>query len=345
MTRTVEHIERDLSALQQSLSDLAQELHSAYGGYLTELGQAVRQQLILASYYLCTQGYPEHFLKLSLHQRQQLQQALQKIGQQGKQQLAQPLSQPNNSSEPILPRQPIGDEKAEAEAIANSLAEGGFTVVVESAEGIEEIIKASELALKKAELSHAQFLSDESGSTDEMTDEMDDGAMAELSAPDEQSDAIAPAQAEFTPFTVGRWHDEVEKAIETVLQRVSQSANQVLQQSKILSAKLPHPVLEVAAKAGVGTETAAGPPNLLNILVETESESNQSSVEQIMAIRLRLAEIEFNSPGLMAWRAKIRELMARLSQFKRDYQKKRRELAVAQAESAWRASWYDDHSD
>ena len=39
----------------------------------------MRRQLILASYHLCTQGYPESFLKLSYSQRQKFQQHLQAL--------------------------------------------------------------------------------------------------------------------------------------------------------------------------------------------------------------------------------------------------------------------------
>ncbi|MDP5338264.1 MAG: hypothetical protein NWQ28_06775, partial [Nodularia sp. (in: cyanobacteria)] len=76
MARAIELIERDIAALQEAIRAIAAELHNAYASYLTTLGQAVRKQLILASYHLCTQGYPENFLKLSLNQRQKLQQGI-----------------------------------------------------------------------------------------------------------------------------------------------------------------------------------------------------------------------------------------------------------------------------
>ncbi len=78
---TVEQIERDIAALEAAVKVIAAELLSIYKSYLTTLGQAVRQQLILASYHLCTQGYPEPFLRLSFSARQQLQQAIRKLGQ------------------------------------------------------------------------------------------------------------------------------------------------------------------------------------------------------------------------------------------------------------------------
>lgn len=75
----VERIEQEIVALKQTLNQLGEELHQAYRDYLAALGQAVRQQLILAAYRLCTQGYPQQFLQLSLRQRQNLQDALKQL--------------------------------------------------------------------------------------------------------------------------------------------------------------------------------------------------------------------------------------------------------------------------
>ncbi|MHC5729182.1 MAG: hypothetical protein ACYTXY_34700, partial [Nostoc sp.] len=81
MARAIERIERDIAGLKEAIGAIAVELQTAYASYLNTLGLAVRKQLILASYHLCTQGYPESFLHLSLNQRHQLQQAIRKLGQ------------------------------------------------------------------------------------------------------------------------------------------------------------------------------------------------------------------------------------------------------------------------
>ncbi len=83
----IQQIEAKLRTVQVAALKLAQEIQGLYASYLEALGQAVRQQLILASYHLCTQNYPEAFLQLSLNQRQGLQQDLQQLGEQTQQQL------------------------------------------------------------------------------------------------------------------------------------------------------------------------------------------------------------------------------------------------------------------
>ena len=77
--RARERIEQDLAALEEALAALTLEYQSTYEGYLTALGQAVRQQLILACYHLCTQAVPESFLKLSFDGRQKMQQSVRRL--------------------------------------------------------------------------------------------------------------------------------------------------------------------------------------------------------------------------------------------------------------------------
>jgi hypothetical protein len=139
------------------------------------------------------------------------------------------------------------------------------------------------------------------------------------------------------------WQERLEEKIVEELQNLSHSVNRLLQKAEILPGRLPEPVLEVAARADLASETAASPPNLLNLIVETESdEPKESSMTQLMAIRLRLSEIEFSDSSAMMGRSKIRELLARLNKLGREYQKKQKERSIAQAEAAWRSSWYEE---
>lgn len=91
MLGAIEQIEQEITALKVAVDTIAQDCCSTYAGYLGVLGQAVRQQLIMASYRLCTQIYPRAFLGLSFIQRQQLQQTLQQLGQQAEQRLQNSL--------------------------------------------------------------------------------------------------------------------------------------------------------------------------------------------------------------------------------------------------------------
>ena len=137
-----------------------------------------------------------------------------------------------------------------------------------------------------------------------------------------------------------------EKAIAHTLKTLSSKTNSVLQKAEILPNNLPlAPLLEAATSASDdGSEMMSGSsPNLLNLLIETDSdsESPESHVTHIIAIHLRLIEIEFADTTVRAKRNQIRSISGKVGKLEREYQKKQRERDVAQAEAAWRASWFE----
>lgn len=273
---TVERIEQDLAALEEAIALLKVDFQSTYEQYLKLLGQAVRQQLILASYQICTQGYPESFLGLSFNQRQHLQQAVRKLGLLVKEELL------SHSS----PKKPL------SETLEDVLVEGEFEVMS------DDLVKTEDVETP-------------------------------LSQPEQLLE----------------WQEEVENAIAQTLQTLSLDTNRLLQENGIIPGKLPPAVLEAALQVEGSSESAVGSPNLLNLLMEAENdqgEKEDSTLMRIVAINLRLLEIEFADPTLNAGRNQIRKLSARVSSFQREYHKKQRELAVAQAEAAWRSSWFEE---
>ena len=277
---TRERIEQDLAALAEALAALNLEFRSAYEGYLTALGQAVKQQLILAGYHICTQAAPEAFLQLSFDRRQKLQQSLRLLATETREKL-RALASETNEEEEIA-------EEAEISA-RNSPLEGE---------------------------NHPQSIAN-------------------------------------SPESLARWQDRIERAIVLAIELLSRDANRLLQQAGIVPRQLPEPVLEAASQAEPSGDSVAGQPNILSLIVETDvssisSESENSpetaatTVMHVTAIKLRLSEIEFGDANTSAWRQQIRNLSVRLNSIGRDYQKKRRELAVVEAESAWRSSWFED---
>jgi len=265
MVEVSEQIEKDISALKEVVAAIAQEVYSLYANYLAALGQAVQQQLILASFHLCTQAYPEAFLSLPLQQKQELQQALQYLGQEAQQQI--------QTFSLLLPV--AGDD---------------------------------------------------------------------VNDPDRLVEAIA----------------RLESAILEELQQISQVANRTLEEFNILSAPAVEIALEVAAKAEALGGAVGGLPNLLtaimeeagslpegSLLMSVESldqsanpdKQQESTAIEIVAIYLRLAEIEFVDSTVMAWRHQLRKLSTRLTGVQRELAKKQRQRMVAEAEAVWRASW------
>ncbi|MFM7406924.1 MAG: hypothetical protein ACKO3K_09745 [Cuspidothrix sp.] len=283
MARAIERIKNDIGELEESVRAIAQELNLSYVKYINVLGPALQQQLILASYYLCTQGYPDEFLQLSLNQRQKLQQGIRKLGQETATQLyiyLQPLE--------VVPIEPI----SEAE--------------IEETEAEEPQIEVQE--------------------KNNLQPQMLDSS---------------------NPVEIAQWQQNLEEAIQETLKKVSQAANVFIQKTGILPQTLPEPVL-VAAMAAASSQSSSdiipSPPNILNLVIETsdEEDSEESNLTQIMAIHLRLAEIEFADREVLARRKVIRSILLQLHKLGQEYKKRQKELKIAEAEAAWRASWFEE---
>jgi hypothetical protein len=319
MSGVIDRLERDVNALEEAIATLATEVERAYSSYLVALAQAVRQQLILASFHLCTQGYPEAFLKLSRLERERLQQALRQQANAGQQQLANLLSesiQNNNAG--------VGEEFPDAEV---SAAE------VEAAEA--PAANSPETAIAVADETdgepHTTDLAD-------VETQQTEDSLTELF----QLSLLASRPTPLTPDWVVAWQKQVEAAIANTLQSLSHQTNHILQLAGILPHKLPDRVLE-AARAEA-SESIGSIPNILSLLVEVDGGDplGKSQVMQILAIHLRLPEIEFAEAGVSTWRTQIRQLSQRFNNLAQDYDRKCQELAIARAEMEWRSSWFEE---
>ncbi|MEO1403281.1 MAG: hypothetical protein AAFV72_18820 [Cyanobacteria bacterium J06635_1] len=151
----------------------------------------------------------------------------------------------------------------------------------------------------------------------------------------------------------------VEKAIRNVLKAVSETANYMLQQAKIVP-EMPKQLLTAVSESDGVAQSPLKMPHLLKVSVKVLNVDDGSrekgqrkkrrkprlveleAFPEFVIIYLRLTEIEFAEPSVSIWRGRIREQLTKLKKLGRTYQKNQRELAIAQAEDAWRASWLED---
>jgi hypothetical protein len=322
MSGVIDRLERDVNALEEAIATLATEVQRAYSSYLTALSQAVRQQLILASFHLCTQGYPQAFLKLSRLERERLQQALRQQANAGQQQLVNLLSEPVQNQNAW-----VGEDFPEAEVPETEVPEA----------------EVQDVSIAAADTADATDTTDEDTHTTDLTDvevaaEQTENSLTELF----QLSLSASKPTPLTPDWVVAWQKQVEVAIADTLQSLSHQTNHILQSASILPQKLPDRILE-GAKAEA-TESISSIPNILNLLVEVDGgeQLDKSQVMQILAIHLRLPEIEFAEAGVGTWRTQIRQLSQRFNNLAQDYDRKCQELAIARAEMEWRSSWFED---
>jgi len=376
MARRIDQIEKDLATLEESLGAIAKDLEKAYERYLEDLGTVASQQLILAAYHLCTQGYPEQFLALSASQREEAQQGLRSLTREATEDLRDVL----------YPKPSDPDPETAAEE-----AEPLTSAVVLDAQGTmheEAAIATPTPAQEEENLPHLpsdlapNFAPEPEAASppaEELASEPDLSAATEVpessTEEDEDDEGDRPlsvrsksiADTEGTviiqlnnPFNddededgallvlpadpldrIVKWQERIEASISKVLQTLSYGANRLLHRVEILPHHLPDPVLEVAIKSGMTSESA-GSPNLMKLMIEAKSEESESSgVLQFVIIRLRLSELEFGNPNLSSQRSQIRQLLSRLSKVAKDYRRRQREKATAQAELAWRSTWHE----
>ncbi|WP_448562289.1 hypothetical protein [Trichothermofontia sp.] len=373
MPGALKRVEQEMAALDQAVADLATEMKTLYSNYLAVLGPAAQRQLILACYRLCTQGYPEAFLRLAFSQRQQLQQALRLLGTETADRLTHLLNPASpeldthikDPDRPSAPSSEANDRAATSPENRPSFPSETQTNPDHDWDGGEML--SSLAAGMKAALEQAQA----ENRLPEGIDSSELSAMVQAffkqSQAAEKTDS-SPAEQ------LARWQKRQEAAIADQLQRTSYQANRLLQRFNILHPHLPDQIFSMIARADA-PEGSSQSPHILNLLVETkgqehpsdrttdealtqeedidtkdldnEEEDDEPSYRQpalthLIALNLRLAEIEFIDPTVMSWRNKIRELNNRLKQLRRTYRKKQREWAIIEAEAAWRSSWVED---
>ncbi len=331
----IKKIGQDLQRIEVAIADIAKELYSKYQSYLQVLGQGMRQQLIFASYYICTQGYPEEFLKLSFSQRQKMQEELRENSKLAVQELQELLNQ---------------DPESQKKSDDTSVAELMMSLLNEEEKEKEEVVpKIKDLKeaieFDSSELFPTEILSQ--STTDSQDKEVGNKVEENFNETEAEKIKISTENIidKLHNIDILRlWQENIEKQIPEIFKKLSHQTNCILHKAEILPKKIPEKVLEAATKMESGDTPVGGQPNILNLLIEAEDldDDDDAKITRIIAINLRLSEIEFTDINVTGWRNKIRSHLGTLSQLQREYSKKQRELAVIEAESAWRSSWYED---
>lgn len=355
MVGAIERIENELAEIKEAIADLAEEFNLTYENYLAALGEATGKQLILASYHLCTQKEPEAFLKLSFSSREKMQQEMRLLTKKATEKLPKLLKPERekmsstlkllsilNLTKEVEPN--INLETKERGAETNSInIEPSQLFPVKVNSGLPQPLK-NEIVDEEVVDKDEEILDED----EEILDEDEEVVDEEVVDEETETETETEEKKIENPEELAIWQNKIERSIPKILKNLSQDSNILLKKAGILPKKLPPQVLEAAAQIEMSDSPVAGPPNLLNLLIETEereeSESEEKSrdVTKVTAINLRLSEIEFADARVTAWRKEISKKTGRLNQLQRNYKKKQRELAVIEAESAWRASWHEE---
>ncbi len=327
MTKSIQQVKQDLENLKSIVADTAIELEKLHLNYLNLLSQSLKQQLILACYQICTRLYPQSFLDLSLSEKQDLQQNLRKIGIQLEPDLIEIVKQKELKPEPL-------ELNLMAELIKNlprpKRSEG------DQQESETEI----DLELMKAELENIEFIEIDTTVSD---DDDDESQNTSETPPREKIDFQNPEHLIL-------WHKQIERDIKKTLDVTSRKINKHLQDSRIIPDRIPNKVIDVAmqadsSKGGRSNSQSPVVPHVLHLAIETEKDQKSKTFKkpiQVSLLRLRLAELEFADHQLNAKKSQIRNLISKIKKLNSKYKAITKEVAVIEAQSAWRSSWFED---
>ncbi|MGK7918703.1 MAG: hypothetical protein AB4080_01670 [Trichodesmium sp.] len=331
----IAQIRQDLKKIEVAIQEIAKDFYDTYQNYLDVLGKGVGQQLIFASYHICTQKYPEVFLNLSFSQRQKMQEELREIAKIATQDLQELLDKNPEVRQKL-------DERLAAELMMSLLhaEDDEKPDIVSKLEEKNKRIEFDSNVLFSAQVSSQNIENDRQEAIEQAEDNLNKTEPEKIiNSPERMIDKLGNLD------TLISWQENIEKQIPEIFKKLSYQTNCILHKAEILPKKTPEKVLEAITKiqSSDTTNPIAGQPNLLNLLIEAENSEGEkdSQVTRIIAVNLRLSEIEFADVNITAWRNKIRKLLGKLSQLQREYRKKQHELAVIEAESAWRSSWYE----
>lgn len=349
MSKSLQKVEQELGAIATQFEAFESQFQTQYRQYLATLGQAVQSQLTLVTYQICTRSHPQEFLALSPGMREKLQQGMRQLGQEAAAALETILAQPLQTAPPprskgsrLLDKLPITPEQLQR--LKEKLLQQRETEREQTERKSNSDIQFIAIAADLADLNFDEDEEEDETEEDEFEDDEEElAADAPVENP-QPPPPEEPGKFPTNPLEFMQWLQQREEAIASLLHRLSTQANQLLQRQGILNRKLPPPILEAAMQAEEGSIGQA--PNLINLLVESESEQGDDgeAVMQVTAVRLRLAEIEFADPTVAIYQSKVRELRGQLQKLAKRYQVLQREKAIAEAEAAWRASWYENRS-
>lgn len=368
MARSLDQISTDLAKLDTATQELDQTLQAVYQDYLGVLSQAVKRQLVLAAYHLCTQTYPDKFLALTVAQREQLQANLRQIASQGHTQIVQ-LGQKTDLTElaaqleeaVVAKYGKVSDSADADESSPTPLSSSPEESTLPLIEEIEEIETTADQPPAAISLS-------ESSSTDEgesLVNKSSDEASMMLKRLGTSLSLFSMLEADPpTPISLAKRHVLLERHLRAVLRTLSSLTNHLLKQNDVLP-DLPDMVIAAATEAD-GENTGPSMPNLVSILVELaerhsdrdedqdeeldDEDETDAALEEadpnhdmthLVAINLRLADIEFADHQTALWRGRLQETLHKLKRLGSRYQTLQREKARAEAEHAWRAVWFE----
>lgn len=146
------------------------------------------------------------------------------------------------------------------------------------------------------------------------------------------------------PEDIINFFAEIEYSVEETLKEISISTNNFLREYKILPAQIPSKILAMALENNEATVGGADGDNLISLIIEKEhlGSDETKDITPIVAVCLRLSEIEFSDSELRTQRPPLSAIMDKLIDIDKKYSRLDRLHKIALAESQWRSCWDDE---
>lgn len=319
MPQRIDKIEQELAKLEGAIDLISQQLFVTYSPYLKLLGKSVQRQLIIAVYQVCTDVYPENFLRLSLNQRANLQTKVKQVAQGVMTQLLTPLADLEN----ILSH-PISPPSISSSITDLALEDSKEIEKVETREKPERITKIRRLVnwQQQTDVEIVQLL--QQGSK-EVNNLLYQAKLLTQQLPIFLLEAAAKVESLNTATVISR-----PNTLNLLVEMGNNSEAEVENDSKNtleISQSLSQDILQDISQ---------------QISFKESSKESPKEILPLTAIYLRLGDLEFNDPELGNISNNLRALVTKLHSLDREYHKQLKLYQVAQAQAAWRSTWSED---
>jgi hypothetical protein len=313
MARQIEQIQRDLNKLRTVSSELGLELTTAYRTYFDVFAPTLKQQSIQACYHLATSCYPEAFLKLTYSQKSQLLKTLQRVIQNTVASLLTQLDTPGYTGEDetettgeltSMPVVPIDWFGA-----PDSLSTWQKNLEGEITHTLKEISYKVNLLLQQAQIMPSAIPKP----ILEANPQVDERGGNTINVPN------------LLGVLIERDGANERSTLAALLQR-GREIHENRRQNR-----------------DEDLENDDAPVDENPMLADLHNDADDlPKILQIFSIYLRLNEIEFSDGVVLSSRKNINNLGNKIKDLRREYLCKQRELTIAEAESSWRSSWFED---
>jgi hypothetical protein len=325
MINPIQQLEEELTGVNQQTLSLAGELKASYLKYLQVLGDCMQKQLILSAYQICIQAYPKRFLALSVNDRQRIQTKLKELTRNTNTNIAQIL----DSVPPLPPQERVNKLPDLMEKVLKEL-------------GVEHFEDAYD---DEDEEGDDDYDFEEEEAEQYLEEELEEEVVSPFDQLIQEEEQGVDASTIEDPAILLQWYQGIEYGLKELLAQLSKDTNQVLQDYQVLPNKVPEKLMEMVLNTNDGPSHNRRAPHILNVMVEASpkgGKKKERKLIKIIAIRLKLSEIEFSTPLLTRHKNKIRELLTQVKGLDQQKQKIERRKTIAEADLAWRSIWFEE---